>query len=126
MRYSATIEARMTSTRLPGKVMLQAAGQPFLQHMINRLKQVPSLDQIILATTINHQDDVLVDLAESNGIKYFRGSEDDVLGRVLLSAESFGTDVIVQTTGDCPPLKVLLDLDARNRNLYSRCTLARY
>lgn len=116
----------MTSTRLPGKVMLQAAGQPFLQHMINRLKQVPSLDQIILATTINHQDDVLVDLAESNGIKYFRGSEDDVLGRVLLSAESFGTDVIVQTTGDCPPLKVLLDLDARNRNLYSRCTLARY
>jgi spore coat polysaccharide biosynthesis protein SpsF len=60
MKIIATIEARMTSTRLPGKVLLPAAGKPMLEHLVNRLKQVPSLEEIVLATTVNDTDAVLV------------------------------------------------------------------
>ena len=59
MKIIATIEARMTSIRLPGKVLLQAAGKPMLEHLVNRLRAVPSLNGIVLATTINQTDDEL-------------------------------------------------------------------
>lgn len=101
-KTAATIEARMTSSRLPGKVLMEAANLPFLQHMIQRLKQVTSLDDIIVATTINASDDPVVDLTKKMGVSYYRGSEDDVLARVLLAAQKHDVDVIVQTTGDCP------------------------
>ena len=94
----------MTSSRLPGKVMLDAAGKPLLEHLIERLKRVPSLDGIILATTTNATDDPLVDLARRLDILCYRGSEDDVLARVLEAAQTYDVDVIVQTTGDCPLL----------------------
>jgi len=101
-RIAATIEARMTSSRLPGKVLMDAAGKPMLAHMIERLQRVPSLDAVIVATTVNATDDPVVELAERLGVGYFRGSEDDVLARVLDAARAHDVDVIVETTGDCP------------------------
>ncbi len=102
MNVIATIEARMTSSRLPGKVMLPAAGRPMLSHLITRLQTVPSLSGIVLATTTNADDDVLVGLAENHAIMVHRGSEDDVLDRVSRAAESVDADVIVGITADCP------------------------
>lgn len=102
MTTVATIEARMTSSRLPGKVLLEADGKPLLGHLINRLKTIPSLDVICLATTTNTTDDVLESFAVKEGISCFRGSENNVLSRVIGAAESVDADVIVEITGDCP------------------------
>ncbi len=101
-RVVATIEARMTSSRLPGKVMMPALGKPMLEHLTSRLKAVPSIDEIVLATTVNATDDVLVDFAKKDGIKVFRGSEDDVMARVIAAGESQDAQVLVEITGDCP------------------------
>jgi spore coat polysaccharide biosynthesis protein SpsF len=102
MKIVATIEARMTSSRLPGKVLLPALGRPMLSHLTSRLKAVPSIDEMVLATTINATDDPLVEFAKQDGIRWFRGSEDDVMGRVIGAAESVSADVVVEITGDCP------------------------
>jgi spore coat polysaccharide biosynthesis protein SpsF len=104
MTTVATIEARMTSSRLPGKVLLEANGKPLLGHLVQRLKAVPSIDEICLATTTNFTDDVLVDFASKEKISVYRGSETDVLSRVVGAAESVGANVIVEITGDCPIL----------------------
>lgn len=101
-RTVATIEARMTSTRLPGKVLRRSVGKPFLELMIERLKRVPSLDGIVVATTVNAADDPVEELAGRLGVGCHRGSEEDVLGRVLEAARAHAVDVIVETTGDCP------------------------
>jgi len=98
----ATIEARMTATRLPGKVLLPLAGKPALERLIQRLKRSKYLDEIVIATTVNKDDEPIVGLANRLGIKYFRGSEDDVLKRVLEAAKSVKADIIVEITGDCP------------------------
>lgn len=102
MKIVATIEARMTSSRLPGKVLLPALGRPMLGHLIARLKAVPSIDEIVLATTVNHTDDILEDFGMQEGIKVFRGSEEDVMSRVIGAADSAHADVVVEITGDCP------------------------
>ncbi len=102
MKTVATIEARMTSSRLPGKVLLQVLGKPMLHHLINRLKSVPSIDEIVLATTTNATDDVLVEFAVKEKVRVYRGSELDVMARVIGAAEAGGADVIVEITGDCP------------------------
>jgi len=98
----------MTSSRLPGKVMLKANGKPMLEHLIRRLKRVTSIDEVILATTVNGTDDCLVDLSKELGIACFRGSEDDVMQRVIGAAESVAADVIVQITADCPIIDPLI------------------
>jgi len=98
----ATVECRMTSTRLPGKVLLEAGGKPLLQILVERLRLVPQLDEIVLATTINETDDCIVKLAEKIGCQHYRGSEEDVLGRVLEAARANKADIIVEITGDCP------------------------
>lgn len=102
MKIVATIEARMTSSRLPGKVLLDAAGKPMLQHLINRLRAVPSINSIVLATTINAADDVLVEFASRHDVLVYRGSELDVMGRVIGAARLAQADVVVEITGDCP------------------------
>jgi len=102
MRIFATIEARMTSSRLPGKVLLDARRAPLLHHLVDRLRDVPSLDGIVLATTTNRTDDVLAQFAAHERIACFRGSEDDVMARVLGAAGSVEADVVVEITGDCP------------------------
>lgn len=98
----AIIEARMTSTRLPGKVLMKVAGEPLLAHMIERVKTVLAIDEVVVATTINKTDDPIQELANSLGVACFRGSEEDVMGRVLNAARFFEADVIVELTGDCP------------------------
>ena len=69
----ATIEARMTSTRLPGKVLLPAGGQPMLKHLVDRLRQVKSLQAIVLATTVNRTDDCLEAFAQRGRYRLFSG-----------------------------------------------------
>lgn len=102
MKTVATIEARMTSSRLPGKPMMEVCGYPILGHLVDRLKAVESIDVIVLATTTNHTDEVMADYASSIGIEVFRGDENDVMGRVVNAGKSVDADVIVEITGDCP------------------------
>ena len=100
----AIIEARMTSTRLPGKVLLPVLGKPILHYLVQRLRAVPSVDSIVLATTVNESDQTLVEFAKNEDILIYRGSEDDVMARVIGAAELVEADVIVEVTGDCPIL----------------------
>jgi len=98
----ATVEARMTSSRLPGKPLLKVLEKTMIEHLLLRLKSVPSIDTIVLATTTNHTDDVLVKEAENLGVKVFRGDENDVMQRVIDASESVEASTIVEITGDCP------------------------
>lgn len=102
MKIVSTIEARMTSSRLPGKVLMEVMGKPMLHYLVDRLKQVKQIDEIVLATTTNETDDVLVEFAKNEGISCYRGSELDVMGRVLEAGKSVNADVIVEICGDCP------------------------
>lgn len=117
----AIIEARMTSSRLPGKHMLLANGRPMIEHLIQRLKQVPSLDEIVMATTVNETDEPLVSLAERLEIACFRGSEMDVMSRVIGAAESVGADIIVGITGDCVIIDPLLVEQTIQMFLNNKC-----
>ena len=92
----------MTSSRLPGKVLMEVADKSFLAHMIERLRRVPSLNGIVIATTKNDADDPIAELAADLDVGCFRGREKDVLHRVLSAARAHRADIIVETTGDCP------------------------
>ena len=92
----------MTSSRLPGKVLLRAGGISMLEHLVRRLQSVESIDEIVLATTINDADIPLINLAKSLNILYFRGSEEDVMQRVIEAASFANADLVVEITGDCP------------------------
>jgi spore coat polysaccharide biosynthesis protein SpsF len=102
MKIVAIIEARMGSTRLAGKHLKKILGRPVLELLVERVKKTPSINKIVLATTTQKRDDILEKLAKKINIKCFRGSEDDVLGRVLAAAQSTQADLIVETLGDCP------------------------
>lgn len=92
----------MTSSRLPGKVLLDLAGKPALEQMIIRAKKSSKVHDVIVATTINETDDPIVELCKKIGCNYFRGDEHDVLKRVLDTAQHFNATHIVELTGDCP------------------------
>ncbi|HYG87180.1 MAG TPA: glycosyltransferase family protein [Azospirillum sp.] len=102
MRTIAVIQARMTSTRLPGKVLMIAAGRPMLAHQVERVRRSTELDGIVIATTTNATDDPVAEFARSAGVGVFRGSEEDVLGRVHGAAAGEGAELVVRLTGDCP------------------------
>ena len=102
IKYGAILEARMGSTRLPGKSLLDLNGEPLIKRVIDRIKSSNRLDQIVLATTDHSKDDILVHYAEEINIDVFRGSEDNVLERVLLAAEEYSIDNIVELHGDNP------------------------
>lgn len=104
------IQARMTSTRLPGKVLLDLAEKPVLWHVVERCKK-SKVDEVIVATTTNKTDDVIVDFCKEHKIKFFRGSEDDVLERYYLCAKEHALDHIIRVTSDCP----LIDPDLINQ-----------
>lgn len=99
-KIAIIIEARMTSTRLPGKVLMPVLGEPCLHRMIERLRKSKKIDDVIVATTINKTDDCIVDLCKKINCNYYRGSEEDVLGRVLQAAKSQSVDLIVEIPGD--------------------------
>jgi spore coat polysaccharide biosynthesis protein SpsF len=98
----AIIQARMGSTRLPGKIMKEVLGKPLLQYQIERVRKSKYIDQIIIATTIKDNDDEIVNFAVKHLIPYFRGSEEDVLDRYYQAAMKYKADIIVRLTSDCP------------------------
>ena len=96
------VQARMTSTRLPGKVLLPLAGEPMLTRLIERLRRVQRADGIVVATTTNATDDPIAALCAQQGVPCHRGSEHDVLSRYADAARLHGADVVVRITSDCP------------------------
>ena len=102
MKTGFLITARLKSTRLPLKLLQLVEGRPIFSHMLDRLKLTRSVDQIIVCTSTNPQDDQLVELAESEGVSFFRGDEDDVVKRISDAATTFNLDYILSITADCP------------------------
>jgi len=102
MTVGAIVQARMASTRLPGKVMLEAAGKPLLEHLMERLGHAKRLDLAIVATSTEPQDDVIASLCEREGYPLFRGSEKDVLDRYYQASRHFRLETVVRITSDCP------------------------
>jgi spore coat polysaccharide biosynthesis protein SpsF len=95
------IQARMTSTRLPGKVLKEVLGKALLHYQIERLRSIPNA-QIVIATTVNATDDPVVALALRLDLRFYRGSEDDVLSRYYGAAKEAGAENVVRMTADCP------------------------
>lgn len=100
----AVIQARMGSTRLPGKVLLQVSGDTVLGHVIRRLKAVNGVDRVVVATTTLPEDDVLVLVAEAHGAAVTRGPSEDVLSRYVLAFDRHGGETGIRVTSDCPAL----------------------
>lgn len=98
----AIVQARMSSTRLPSKVMKPICGRPILWHVVNRLKASELLDEVVVATTTEPSDDVIAEWCVLNGTPFYRGSLNDVLDRYFNAAKEFGARTIVRVTSDCP------------------------
>jgi spore coat polysaccharide biosynthesis protein SpsF len=98
----AILQARMSSSRLPGKVLRPILGKPMLARQIERIGRAKSLDKIVVATSTALEDDAIPALCDDLDVACFRGSLDDVLDRVNACAEAFGTSHVVRLTGDCP------------------------
>ncbi|HTQ14928.1 MAG TPA: NTP transferase domain-containing protein [Rhizomicrobium sp.] len=102
LRIVAVIQARMGSTRLPGKVLKPIAGQPLLWHIVHRLKRSQFIEDIAVATSTNPRDDAIVEWGKASGVTVVRGPEDDVLARFARAAELLDADVIVRVSSDAP------------------------
>lgn len=102
MKTAAIIQARMSSSRLPGKVLKEAGGRPLLSRMVERVQRSTRIDEVLVATTVDPSDDTIAEFCGKNGFKVFRGSLMDVLDRYYQAALSVGAQVIVRLTGDCP------------------------
>jgi len=102
MKVVAIVQARMASTRLPGKVMKRIEYAPMIELLLKRLSESKQLDQIVLATSIDQSNDDLAKHVERLGYVCFRGSERDVLRRYLCAAREVSADIVVRITGDCP------------------------
>jgi spore coat polysaccharide biosynthesis protein SpsF len=121
MKRVIIVQARMTSTRLPGKVLMDVAGRPMLSQQLRRLKICQRADEIVVATTTNTTDDRVVAVAEQEGIRWFRGSERDVLSRYVGAAREAKAEIVVRVTADCPLIdpwevdRVIADLEAHSQ-----------
>ena len=102
MRVVAIIQARIGSTRLPGKVLLDLAGEPMLARVVTRTHRATTLEKVVVATTTKPADDAIVEMCVARGWFYFRGSELDVLDRYYKAAMRHEADVVVRITSDCP------------------------
>lgn len=102
MKIAAIVQARMGSSRLPGKVLLKLGEQTVLSHVVDQLKKVASINEIIVATTTQTKDDPIVDEAHKLKVSVFRGDEQHVLSRYYEAAVLHKADVIVRVTSDCP------------------------
>jgi spore coat polysaccharide biosynthesis protein SpsF len=103
-RVVAVIQARMGSTRLPGKVLADLNGRPVLRWVIEAAKAAHGIDAVVVATSVAGTDDDIATFCADFGIKVIRGSEDDVLDRFLMAADETEADAIVRLTADCPLL----------------------
>lgn len=104
MKTVAIIQTRMGSSRLPGKVLLDLAGETMLARVVQRARAARSIDEIVVATTTLPGDDVVAREAGRLGVGIFRGSETDVLARYLGAARTYAADRVVRITSDCPLL----------------------
>jgi spore coat polysaccharide biosynthesis protein SpsF len=102
MKVLAVIQARMSSTRLPGKCLLPLAGRPMLEHVLHRVHQIKGIDQIWVATTDDGSEAPLAELCERLKVRCYRGSVEDVLSRYAAIARQEKADAIVRITADCP------------------------
>jgi spore coat polysaccharide biosynthesis protein SpsF len=102
MKAVAIIQARMSSTRLPGKVLLPLAQRPVIWHIWKRAKRCKSVQNVVVATSTDETDDQLVSFCKSEGIDYVRGSLNNVLDRFFTVLEEYPADYVVRITGDCP------------------------
>lgn len=100
--FTAIIQARMNSTRLPGKAMKKIGDYPMLFHVIKQTLSSQYIDDVVIATTTSSKDKQIVDFCKTNDIKYFRGLTCDVLDRYYNCAKSFSLDHIIRISSDCP------------------------
>ena len=112
-RRVAIIQARMSSSRFPGKVLADLAGWPLIVFMVQRVRRAKRVDQVLVATSTDPSDDALAAVLAQNGIDCFRGDLNDVLDRFTHAARGAGADHVVRLTGDCP----LMDADLVDRGL---------
>jgi spore coat polysaccharide biosynthesis protein SpsF len=124
MNIGLVIQARMGSSRLPGKVLMNLCGKPVLLHVIERLKNLKDEYKIIMITSTEEKDNVIEDFCKENSILFFRGSENDVLDRYYQAAKLFELHHIVRLTGDNPlvdanNLQFLIDEHLKNKADYS-------
>lgn len=104
MRTAVIVQARMTSSRLPGKMMMELGGKPVLKHVLERVKGIPGVDAIVLAVPDAAPSDPMIKLAGAMGVTVHTGSELDVLERFYYAAMHCHADIVVRVTGDCPML----------------------
>ncbi|MFH1451235.1 MAG: glycosyltransferase family protein [bacterium] len=102
MNIFAIVQARIGSTRLRGKVLMDISSRPMVWHVIDRLRTAKRITDVILAIPDTQENDVLADFAKNNQIKYFRGDENNVLSRYYAAAKEFNVDIVVRVTSDCP------------------------
>jgi spore coat polysaccharide biosynthesis protein SpsF len=113
MKKAIIIQARMGSSRLPGKVMMDLAGKPVLQRMIERC-QASTTKDVIITTTTKTRDNAIIELCKKLGTPFFRGSEQNVLERTYETAKAFNVDLVIDITSDCP----LVDPDIINNLVF--------
>jgi spore coat polysaccharide biosynthesis protein SpsF (cytidylyltransferase family) len=104
VRVLAVVQARLGSTRLPGKALLPIAGRPMLAHVLTRALAAPGVSETVLATTVSPEDDALAEVARALGVGSVRGSVDDVLDRFHAALRAHPADALVRVTADCPLL----------------------
>jgi spore coat polysaccharide biosynthesis protein SpsF len=102
MKLAIVVQARLSSTRLPGKVLLPAAGKPLLEHMLERVRAARQADHVVVATTTDPSDEAIVQLCEQLGVDCYRGHPSDCLDRHLQAALHCGADAVVKIPSDCP------------------------
>ena len=119
-KITVMIQARTGSSRLPNKVLEKIENKPMIWHVINRVKQIKSVQQIALITTNENSDKVLLKIAEDEGIIGFAGSTDDVLDRHYQCAQKIDADPIIRITGDCPLIDPFLVEDILQFYLYRK------
>jgi spore coat polysaccharide biosynthesis protein SpsF len=101
-RVIVCIQARMGSTRLPAKVLRPVLDRPLLLHMVDRVRRATTVDEAVVITSTNQENDRLAALCQDNGIPCFRGSETDLLDRHYQAARHFGADLVAKIPSDCP------------------------
>ena len=102
MRVVGIVQARVGSTRLPGKVLADVRGKPMLARVIERLQRAESIDEVVIATTPHERDRPIAELAARVGCRCCTGDEEDVLARYLTAARESNAGIIVRVTSDCP------------------------
>lgn len=120
MTTVAVLQARVGSTRLPGKVLADLAGRPLLARVIERAQAIRGVDTVLVATTVAEGDRPVMELARAAGAATFAGSEDDVLDRYYRAARQFQADVVMRLTADCPLLDPAMSVCVLERFLQGK------